>query len=428
MGSGGASTENMVGWCKKLTVRTTIRVSCAPSKDGDVRIIARLILNPSFPARSNDCESGEGGGMGSGMSSDDSFDDDNPLPPDTPTTIAPTILDRGTAGGKSGCSNGWIVELSADLIPREARECLGVVVRIEREDPVTGTTVTSLLGRVYPGDLMYGGGCVRLTRPRDHLTSKLSSPQLQGVEVYARMSAPSNRSKQQSHLLLVGPPGVGKSTAAGLIANELFGSRWQHEGGLKPVVRLNASNLTLSELKSRIRGMMDRAAKERFEEYPFCLIILEEIAGDNHASRTRQEYLRRPMETASDRIRFIFTANYKSCMIPALQSRVQTVQFQRVHDRACSRSNIERVLSRHRETVKYALTIDDRAVEMLHRISRGDMRVLIKYLHMAFASARRDVRRVVSSGVAASGLYRARGMVRIEDWHVMEWAGGECVF
>ena len=44
----------------------------------------------------------------------------------------------------------------------------------------------------------------------------------------------------------------------------------------------------------------------------------------------------------------------------------------------------------------------------LHAAARGDMRTVVKYLQMAFASALRETR-------------ETQTYVRVEQWHVLEW-------
>lgn len=371
-------------WCQKqvVNVNVSLDIKTKPSCviKGRVLYTVELILNPRFPPTEDDDDYLE-----SDQSSGESADEDSDTRHASSRVVSTIRADH------------FPIHIHAQMIPKEARYCLGVAVYRQTEE----AGATAVIGRLYPGQLVFGG-------KEYHARMRTLSAEME-IHVRARMSAPSTQSKQQNHLFLVGPPGVGKSTAAGLIAKSLFGAQWMKEGGLKPVIRINASNISLSELKSTLQCMRERAHKERYEKYPFCLVIVEEISSSDFARRTHQDLLRRPMETSFDHIRFIFTANYKTCMISALLSRVQTVQFKSIASIESTRTGISRVLQKHSRAIKEPISISEAATVRIHRSARGDMRSVVKYLQAAFSTAYQAWKQMT---------YRK---LKIEEGHVLQW-------
>lgn len=398
-GLGGKLADRMFEWIKKQTVDTSVEVYTQGLESGD-GVKVRLVLHPSFP---------RGGDNAGEMSEDEGVSEDDD---DVPGIRERVMVEVNGIASKGGVFHANL--RTGELIPREARCYLGVeVLRAETNE---------VIGRVYPGSLPFAGHSTRLSGPAGSVKSD--------SRVRGKMSARTAKSDQQPHVFLVGPPGTGKSTIVKIMIRELFGPGWDRRKELTPVLKvINASNVSLGELREVMHDTMRRAEKERYNEFAFCIVWMDEMPTGPH-SQLLQSMLRVWMEGGSNGVRFIITGNYEKCLIGALQSRVTTLRFPPItlecdsddeegesydEEGECHRC-INYVLEKNFqhtqiEAKKKGLpppflrpVVTKKAAAKLHRIARGDMRKLIQVLQCAYLSARRH------------------GVFTIGAYHVLQWA------
>jgi DNA polymerase III delta prime subunit len=124
------------------------------------------------------------------------------------------------------------------------------------------------------------------------------------------------------NLLFVGSPGTGKTTLARIIVNDILGCNYLY---------INASDESGIDT---IRHNITNFAQTKSFDGGIKVVVLDEADG---LTPQAQAALRNTMESFAKYCRFILTANYKHKIIPALQSRCQSLDLKPVIEQAVKR-------------------------------------------------------------------------------------------
>ncbi len=174
--------------------------------------------------------------------------------------------------------------------------------------------------------------------------------------------------KNMPHLLFVGPPGTGKTTAAHALAHDLYGENYRQY-----MLELNASD---ERGIDTIRTKVKEFARSRTPpNVPFKIVLLDEA---DNMTADAQQALRRLMEMYTASTRFILIANFPSKIIEPIQSRCAIFRFTPLKK--------EDVIARlkwicEQEGCKYTIE----GLETIYEVSEGDMRRAINILQAAAA-------------------------------------------
>jgi replication factor C small subunit len=124
------------------------------------------------------------------------------------------------------------------------------------------------------------------------------------------------KDKSIPHLLLSGSPGIGKTTLAKVLLNELEIPGFD-------VLEINASRERgISEVRDRITNFISMMPFG-----PFKVVLLDEA---DYLTPEAQAAMRGVMEEFSMTSRFILTCNHPNQIIPAIHSRCQSFHFEKI--------------------------------------------------------------------------------------------------
>ncbi len=161
------------------------------------------------------------------------------------------------------------------------------------------------------------------------------------------------------HLMFSGPPGVGKTSTAIVVAKQLYGENWRQN-----LIELNASDERgIDVIRTKVK---DFARTKALGNVPFKICILDE---SDSLTREAQQALRRTMENYTTTCRFVLLANYPSKIIEPIQSRCAVFRF-----KPLSEAEITKLIDKIAAAEK--LAIDAKAKKALVEVSEGDCRKL----------------------------------------------------
>jgi len=189
--------------------------------------------------------------------------------------------------------------------------------------------------------------------------------QVVGQEIIIRRLKSLIEKKALTHCLFSGPAGIGKTTIALAIANELYGERWKGN-----FLELNASD---ERGIDTIRDKVKEFARTMALGSGFKIVYLDEA---DALTKDAQHALRRIMEQFSEGCRFILSCNYSSRIIPPIQSRCAIFRFSPLSMETAVKF-LENIAAT--EGVK----TDADALLAIYDVSQGDMRRAINLMQSA---------------------------------------------
>ncbi|KAF7685126.1 Replication factor C subunit 4 [Cucumispora dikerogammari] len=163
--------------------------------------------------------------------------------------------------------------------------------------------------------------------------------------------------KHMPHLLFFGPPGVGKTTSAKIIATEITNK--------ENTLELNASDdRGIDVVRETIKQFT------QLKSTSMKIIILDEC---DSMTTPAQQALRRIMETHSENSRFILICNNFKKVIEPIQSRCAIYEYKNVEDEVI-KQRIELIIEKEK------LNINEKCIDLIAELSNGDVRQAMNFI------------------------------------------------
>lgn len=219
-------------------------------------------------------------------------------------------------------------------------------------------------------------------RPR-HLSDVIGQ-----IEVTNKLKVYVER-KNIPHLMFSGPPGVGKTASAIVIAKQIFGDTWTLN-----FKELNASDERgINVVREQIK---DFAKTSSIGDSEFKIIFLDEadaLTGDAQAA------LKRTMERYTNSCRFILSCNYSSKIIEPIQSRCSVYRFKGISPEDM-KNRLKYIAGQEK------LNINEQVLDSIVYVAETDMRRAINCL---------EISSLMSKDITVDSIYKSSGLAHPDE-------------
>ena len=189
-------------------------------------------------------------------------------------------------------------------------------------------------------------------------------------DIKGSLSALLKNQEEMPHLLFSGSAGVGKTTMALCISQEILGDKWKDY-----TLELNASDERgINMVRERVKKFSRFAGLDT--EIPFKIIILDEA---DEMTSDAQTALRRIIEDTAKFCRFILIANNISKIINPIQSRCAVFKFSQIEEKEIT-THLKSVLKKEKGKA------DEKGLKEIAEYAEGDLRHAINLLQTAASS------------------------------------------
>jgi len=172
--------------------------------------------------------------------------------------------------------------------------------------------------------------------------------------------------KNIPHLLFTGSPGIGKTTAATIIAKDLFGENWQNN-----IIMMNASDERGIDV---VRNKIKQATKFAPMCADFKIIFLDEA---DEMTQSAMRALRDVIVKHQNVTRFILAVNDLSKVIDPIQDRCQVFRF-----KPLKQIDIYNHLNKIIKNEDINILNDD--IKLIAELSEGSMRKAVNTLQSVY--------------------------------------------